>query len=184
MLVVRNDNRSADVLPSPVSPDLFRKGMRRLAGVCTIITSADASRDQEGWVGLTATAVSSVTADPPRILVCVNRSAFAHATIVSAGVLGVNVLAAENGVSMASRFGGGPGPAIKKFEDGLWNLGSLGVPLLKDCLLSLECVVDSIVKNSTHDIIICDVVGIHDAAECNEPLIYFNGSFRSPEIFC
>ena len=183
-MVAGNYNRSVDETPCVVSPDLFRKGMRRFAGVCTIVTSADASRNRAGWVGLTATAVSSVTADPPRILVCVNRSAFAHGTIVSSGILGVNVLAAENGPSMAKRFGGGSGPIAEKFEAEKWILGSLGVPLFKRALLTIECIISDIINNSTHDIIICDVVGINDVDQCDAPLIYFNGTYRSPELSC
>lgn len=183
MIALRNHSQTVEDAPCPVSPDEFRNGMRRLAGVCSIITSADASGDRTSWVGLTATAVSSVSADPPRILVCVNRSAFAHATIVNSGVLGVNVLAAENGAALAGRFGGAPGPVAEKFEDKKWILGALGVPLLKSCLTNLECVVDEIVTNTTHDIIICNVVQIHCATECNEPLIYFNGSYRLAETY-
>lgn len=168
--------------PGPVSPEVFRQGMRRFAGVCTIITSADASGNRAGWVGLTATAVSSVTADPPRILVCVNRSAFAHATIVNSGVLGVNVLAAVNGPLLAGRFGGAASTVAEKFEDRKWTLGDLGVPLLNECLLNLECVVCDVITHSTHDIIICDVVNVNCVSQYNDPLIYFDGSFNSPDV--
>ena len=59
--------------PALLHPDRFRQGMRRLAGACTIVTSVAPGQGREGWVGLTATAVSSVTADPARLLVCINR---------------------------------------------------------------------------------------------------------------
>ncbi len=74
------------------TPDLFRQGMRRLAGACTIITSVAPGQGREGWAGMTATAVASVTADPARLLICVNRSTWAHGIISQSRILGVNVL--------------------------------------------------------------------------------------------
>jgi flavin reductase len=163
-----------------VSADVFRSAMRRFAGVCTIITSADLERGSEGWVGLTATAVSSVTTEPPRILVCINRSALAHQTIVRSGVLGINVLAAENGLSLARRFGGGQCSTEDKFSEGSWAKGKLGAPLLSESLVSFECKVESMISSGTHDVIIADVADIAIGADWREPLIYFDGSFKLP----
>jgi flavin reductase len=73
--------RTAPVPTVPQTPDLFRQGMRRLAGACTIITSVAPGQGREGWVGMTATAVASVTADPARLLVCINRSTWAHGVV-------------------------------------------------------------------------------------------------------
>lgn len=167
--------------PAAVSADSFRQAMRRFAGVCTIVTSADPSCGAEGWVGLTATAVSSVTTEPPRILVCINRSALAHQTIARSGVLGINVLAAENGLPLASRFGGGKCPAEEKFAEGNWSPGKLGAPLLSESLVSFECKVESMISSGTHDIIIGDVVDVNISPDWSEPLIYFDGSFKLPE---
>jgi len=163
---------------APVSAELFKQGMRRLAGVCTIVTSADPSRGREGWVGLTATAVSSVTAEPPRILVCINRSVLAHQTIARSGVLGINVLGAENG-PLADRFGGGRCPAEDRFQGGQWKRGMLGVPLLSESLVNFECILKDTVVSSTHDIMICEIVSVENNSERGEPLIYFDGSFKA-----
>lgn len=171
----------SEMRPAAISPELFKEGMRRLAGVCTIVTSTDFSDGHQGWVGLTATAISSVTAEPPRVLVCVNRSVLAHQTIVRAGVLGINVLAAENGLALANRFGGGGCRDDEKFMRGQWMTGMLGVPLLADALVNFECTIVDIVASSTHDIIICEVVGTNSNLDCNEPLIYFDGSFKLPD---
>ena len=53
----------------------FRKAMRRLTSAVTVITTAHEDRRY----GMTATAVTSVSADPPSLLICVNRSASLHA---------------------------------------------------------------------------------------------------------
>src|SRR3990172_5051300 len=85
----------------------FKLGMRSLAGAVSIITTSDGGR----LYGMTATAVCSATADPPAVLVCVNRSTTAHAAIARSGVFCVNVLRHEDrelsGVFSGSRKGEG-----------------------------------------------------------------------------
>ncbi len=162
--------------PFAPNPDRFRQGMRRLAGACTIITSVAPGQGREGWAGLTATAVSSVTADPARLLVCVNRSVWAHNIIATSRILGVNVLA-DDAVSLAKRFAGGQCPPEQKFDEGLWVTSASGVPLLADALACFECLVVENVEASTHDIFICDVLNILIRERCGEPLIYFDGAF-------
>jgi flavin reductase (DIM6/NTAB) family NADH-FMN oxidoreductase RutF len=181
MSIISNAARVVQDRSEVISAEVFRKAMRRFAGVCTIVTSADIERGPEGWVGLTATAVSSVTTEPPRILVCINRTALAHQTIVRSGVLGINVLAAENdGLSLARRFGGGQCSAEERFSEGNWAPGILGAPLLSESLVSFECKVESMISSGTHDVIIGDVADIAIRPDWREPLIYFDGTFKLP----
>ena len=79
----------------------FKKGMRHLAASVTLITTK--VQDQRG--GLTATAVCSVSAEPPQILVCVNKSASAHDPIGEAGFFCVNILSPGHR-KIAERFAG------------------------------------------------------------------------------
>ena len=79
----------------------FKKGMRHLAASVTLITTRH--RDLRG--GLTATAVCSVSAEPPQILVCVNKTASAHDPIGEAGFFCVNILAPGHR-KIAERFAG------------------------------------------------------------------------------
>ena len=106
--------RSRDL--SAVSAEQFKQGMRCLAAGVTIVTTVhDGVRG-----GLTATAVTSLSADPPQVLVCVNRTANAHDLIHRGSLLCVNVLchghkdlaarfAGQNGVFGAGRFDAGAG---------------------------------------------------------------------------
>ncbi|MEH6758395.1 MAG: flavin reductase family protein [Parasphingorhabdus sp.] len=158
-----------------IPPDLFKQGMRRLAGACTIITSIAPGQGREGWAGLTATAVTSVTADPPKILVCINRSVWAHRMITRSRVLGVNVLA-DDCLHLANRFAGGCKPE-ERFEEGVWLTSTSGAPLLADALVSLDCIVSEHVEASTHDIFICDVLGMIQRERKGNPLIYFDGAY-------
>jgi flavin reductase len=155
--------------------DLFKQGMRRLAGACTIITSVAPGQGREGWAGLTATAVASVTAAPARLLVCINRSVWAHDIIAQSRVLGVNVLC-ENRLALAKQFAGGVRPE-DKFSQGIWLTSKSGAPLLADALVSFDCLVTESIEASTHDIFICDVLGILMREPGGKPLIYFDGRF-------
>lgn len=160
---------------NPQMPELFRQGMRRLAGACTIITSASPEQGRKGWTGMTATAVASVTADPARLLICVNRSTWAHGIIRQSNIVGVNVLG-DNALALAERFAGGVAPE-EKFAEGGWSITSSGAPLLAEALVSFDCRVSERVEASTHDIFICDVLDVVLNKNTCDPLIYFDGAF-------
>lgn len=151
--------------------------MRRLAGACTLLTSAAPGQGRAGWTGLTATAITSVTADPPQLLVCINRSTWAHGIISQSGLLGVNVLDGQN-ASLAGRFAGTV-PPEEKFEVGDWRPAASGVPLLASALVSFDCVVNERITASTHDIFICDVLDVVIRTTAGHPLIYFDGAFMA-----
>lgn len=155
---------------SEVTSEAFRAAMRRLASGVTIITT----RHNGVRGGLTATAVCSLTADPPQILVCVNRSASAHDLIAEGGNLCVNLLAHDH-QGLASIFAGAvQGDA--RFADGKWATLVTGAPVLCDALASFDCVVREKVSTETHTIYIGRVVGVH-ADGLGEPLLYASGSY-------
>lgn len=157
-----------------VNADRFRAGMSRVAGACTIITSSvDGER-----AGLTATAVCSVSAEPPRLLVCVNRSVRAHQVIAHSRRLGVNVLGPEH-ENLAKRFAGMVQGVVgcDRFLEGDWADSSLGVPLLRDALVSFECEVIEETVSGTHSIFLCEVVDVATASNGDSALVYFNRHF-------
>lgn len=152
--------------------DDFFEGMRRLAAAVNIVTVAHG--DERG--GLTASAVTSLTADPPMLLACVNRTAGSHALIVEAGRFAVNVLPQAD-VEVAKCFAGmtdltGDG----RFVVGDWREGELGQPILASALVSFECVIESLVGRSTHDIVIGEVRAVHLGPKA-EPLLYMDRAF-------
>ena len=157
-----------------VAADAFKRGMRRLAGGVTIITAA-----HEGDInGLTATAVTSLTAEPPQLLVCVNRSAAAHDLIRKGATLCVNALALEHR-GLAARFAGIDGVhGPERFEAGEWTRLATGAPVLADALAAFDCVVVDTVDVGTHTIFICRVVEVR-AREDGVALIYEGGAFGS-----
>ena len=86
----------------PVDAEQFKVGMRTLAGAVNIITSVHSGHRY----GMTATAVCSTSAEPPTVLVCINKLANTHGAVVKAGAFCVNVLRAEDW-ALSTTFSGG-----------------------------------------------------------------------------
>jgi len=158
-----------------VDPSLFRAGMRRLTGACSVI----ASRSGDTRAGLTATAVCSVSAEPARLLVCVNRSVRAHNVIIESGLLSVNVLA-EHQEDIARRFAGMVINVVGEdrfLRAGNWREGRLGVPLLEESVVSFACQVIEEIPGGSHTVFLCDVIEVCCGKEETPPLVYFGGKF-------
>jgi flavin reductase (DIM6/NTAB) family NADH-FMN oxidoreductase RutF len=151
----------------------FKKGMRHLAAsVCLITTRLGAERG-----GLTATAVCSVSAEPPQLLVCVNREASAHPLIVASRIFAVNVLAPDHR-KIAERFAGMDGvEGDARFADlGDWRTLATGAPVLAGCPVTFDCKVAHTMVAGTHTIVIGEIVDVClDAAHL--PLLYADGTF-------
>lgn len=162
-------------LPVAVGPERFRAGMSYLGGACTII----ASRLGEERAGLTATAVCSITAEPPRLLVCLNRDVGAHEIIARSGVLSVNVLGTRH-LKLAQRFAGLAEDVRgdERFLEGGWRTGLTGVPILADALVAFECRVVEDIPASTHSMFLCEVIDVSTPHGDAAPLLYFNRQFR------
>jgi len=151
----------------------FVESMRLLAGaVCVIATQHEGRR-----AGLTATAVTSFSAEPPEILVCVNRSASAYNSLLASKVFSVNILRADN-VPIAKRFAGADGCAGEaRFAEAGWEYLETGVPCLKDALVSLDCRLSHLVERNDHAVLIGAVVAT--AIRSGEPLLYAQKRFHT-----
>lgn len=166
-------NARLAVLP-PVTSEEHRYGMRHFAVGVTIITA----RDGETRAGLTATAVCSVTADPPRLVVFVNKNVAASDVILNSGALCVNVLAGDQ-EEVAKVFAG----MLKevhgeaRFEHGRWRELATGAPTLDGSLANFDCRVIKVFDESTHNAFLCEVLATCERND-GEALIYLNGAFR------
>jgi len=154
-----------------ISEDDFKTGMRQLAASVNVVTvSNDGIQD-----GLTATAACSVSAEPPQLLICINRSARAHDLILNEGAFGLNVLARDQ-EDIAKRFAGMDGaPREERFGLGNWKTVSTGAPILEGALVGFDCQVAECVEAGTHTIFIGRIVGIRHGD--GAPLIYGDGRF-------
>ncbi|BCH28942.1 hypothetical protein MesoLjLc_08720 [Mesorhizobium sp. L-8-10] len=159
----------------PVAVDDFKQAMRNLAGgVAIVATGADSGRR-----GMTVTAVTSVSAEPPCLLVCVNRSAEAHDVIVANGRFSVNLLDVDH-KELALRFAGQDGTkGASRFDEGRWGTGALDLPVLEDALCAIECELMASHVVGSHSMFVGSIVGVDSRA--GEPLVNFQGRLQTLE---
>ena len=157
-------------MTTPVNADEFRQAMRRVPSAVTVVTAEHAGHRR----GLTATAVCSVSADPPQVLACVNKGGRAHACIARADAFAFNYLSdAQAPVAMAfSRQANDPD---ERFHADDWASGAQGVPLLRDALVSFACRVVQSVDCGTHTIFIGEILEIRQQDQ--RSLLYKSGEF-------
>lgn len=161
-------------MPAPIDSDTFRSGMRRLAGAVTLVTT----QVGDEYYGLIATAVSSVSASPPSLLVCVNRQASAHDVIDQVGYLAVNILGGED-IVVAELFRNGA-PRDGRFSVLSWVRLETGAPVLSTSLFSFDCTIATRVRHHSHTIFICDVVGAcAGERDSTTALLYANNTFHT-----
>jgi flavin reductase (DIM6/NTAB) family NADH-FMN oxidoreductase RutF len=155
-----------------ITIDEFKTGMRRLsAGVC-LITTQDSFGKRSG---LTATAVCSVSAEPPTLLVCVNRKNASYAAIKEAGVFAVNVLAFDD-KHLADRFASPIAPE-EKFGEGLWQTLKTTAPVLESALVGFDCRVSLAIEAGTHDILMGEIQAVKVRETEVKPLLFAHGGY-------
>lgn len=152
--------------------DAYRNGMRMLAaGVCLIT----ANRHGEPG-GMIATAVTSVSAEPPTLLICVNRSASMFAMIQESGSFCVNVLG-QDAVSLVDIFSSSARRA-ERFQTGNWLTSASGSPLCAEALVSFECRLEKVVDWHSHGIFLGVVTGVLHPRVDAAPLLYMDRRFH------
>jgi flavin reductase (DIM6/NTAB) family NADH-FMN oxidoreductase RutF len=128
----------------------FRDAMRHLVGGVCVIT---VGRRQE-ISGMTVTSVSSLSDDPPSLIVSVNRSSSSWPLLRRYGCFAVNILNADQ-LDVAERFAGKNGlKGADRFSGALWTDRVSGVPLLVGALAAADCEVEDIVERHSHGIVI------------------------------
>lgn len=155
----------------------FKQGMRALTGGVTVIGAYGPDGTP---MAMTATAVTSLTAEPPSLLVCVNRSASMAAALVAQARFSVNVLGADQ-MEVAKAFGGqldvrGTG----RFIYGNWRrVDDTEVPVLTGSRVSFECQVSHVHEWATHHIVIGSVLDVHFSRASSQSLCYSDGKYHA-----
>jgi 4-nitrophenol 2-monooxygenase / 4-nitrocatechol 4-monooxygenase, reductase component len=147
----------------------FRRVLGHFAAGVTVITTVG---DDGNPYGLTATAFTSVSLEPPLVLVCVDKRSESHPHFHASRVFAVNFLAVGH-EPLSRRFAVSGGD---KFTDLAVHRGVTGAPLLAEALGYLECRTVDVAEGGDHTIFIGQVEAA-DARE-GEPLLYFRGSYR------
>jgi flavin reductase (DIM6/NTAB) family NADH-FMN oxidoreductase RutF len=160
------DTQLADI--AQVTSD-FKKAMRRLASTVTIISTADVNGNP---YGMTATAVNSLSMDPPSLLICVNHNASIHGPLVARRRFCVNVLTTEHEELVGAFSGKLKGDA--RFQVGEWHSETTGMPYLDGAQCNLFCDIESEVPFGSHSIVIGRVTAVRVEEEIR-PLIFADG---------
>ena len=152
-----------------VTPDEFRRTCGRFATGVAIATVLDAQGQPHG---LTVSSFTSVSLDPPLVLICLGQAVTVIDFFRAARHFGINVLT-ESQRDISDRF-------ARKGEDRFngtpWNPGATGVPLLPGALAAMECAVEQIVASGDHDIFIGRMLRAEVAD--GEPLVYYASGYR------
>ena len=152
----------------------FRQGMRLLPGAVSVVV---ANGIDGAPIGLTATAVASLSADPPSLLVCVNRSSSIAAALVPGADFSVNLLAAGQ-QDVAQAFGGQRvSKGVARFAFGGWFRSDRDVPLLAGANVSFECIVAEVKDWATHHIVIGSIIDVRLAQPPRSALVYHDGQY-------
>jgi flavin reductase (DIM6/NTAB) family NADH-FMN oxidoreductase RutF len=155
-----------------VSSDDFRGAMRLLAGGVSVIT---AGRGRE-ITGMTVTSVTSLSVDPPTLIVSINRDSSSWPLIKRLGFFGVNILNADQ-IDIAERFTGKGGlKGAERFFGAQWFTRASGVPLLAGALAAVDCEVEDVVERHSHAIVIGRVLELQTSTR-TAALVYWQGQY-------
>jgi len=154
-----------------VSASEFRHAMGHFATGVTVVTSVG---DDGGPVGTTASAVTSLSLDPPLVLVCFDRASLTLRAIRSHGAFVVNVLAAPQQHLSANFARRGLAAA---WEGVRHRPGPTGSPRLHGVLAALECTVESRLPGGDHEIVVGRVQDVEFSDGSAAPLLYWRGSY-------
>jgi len=150
----------------------YRDAMARLGAAVSIVTTDGPA----GRAGFTASAVCSVTDDPPTLLVCMNRESSAYVSVAGNKLVCVNVLSAQQ--ERLSQLFGGKVPAAERFAAAAWSTLETGAPVLADCAVAFDCQITDITTVGTHDVLFCRVVALRSSS-LTENLIYLGRAYHS-----
>jgi flavin reductase (DIM6/NTAB) family NADH-FMN oxidoreductase RutF len=150
----------------------FRNAMRQLTGGVSVVT-AGRGRDISG---MTVTSVSSLSVDPPALIVSINRESSSWPLVKRYGFFGVNILTSDQ-LDIAERFTGKGGlKGVERFAGAHWMTRASGVPLLADALAAIDCEVEDIVERHSHAIIIGRVLDVMISAR-TAALVYWQRQY-------
>lgn len=156
-----------------ITKDEFRAALGNFTSGVTVVTTKDAN---DKLHGLTVSAFSSVSMNPPLILICIQKSTPSHYAFAESKAFVVNILS-DSQKEISNQF------AFKhedKFAGINYNLSETGLPVLEDCLVNLECSLKHSYDGGDHTIF----VGQIENAIINEgnPLVYWKGDYRALKL--
>ena len=148
----------------------FRYAMRRLAATVTLVTTSDADGQRYGML---ATSVTSVTMEPPMLLVCVSRTAHVHAALMARKRMCINVLLDEQ-AELVRAFSSSL-PHDERFANvDCENHTTFDLPYLRDAQALFFCEIDQVFEAGTHSVVLARVLESR-AIDAVRPMVYVDG---------
>ena len=152
--------------------DRYLEAMSEAAATVSVVTTDGPA----GRAGVTVSAMCSVSADPPTILVCVHHLSPACEAIRENGAFCVNVLGDGQSAISDTFAGRAPTPGGDKFACAEWRALATGAPALDDPLVALDCRLVEHLRQGSHYVFIGEVADI--ALGDGAPLIYAKRAYR------
>lgn len=153
-----------------VTSEEFRAALSRFPSGVTVVTTRD---DMGRFFGITVSAFCSVSLDPPRVLICVEKTTGSHAALSASRAFVVNILS-ETQRDLSERFAS---QIDDKFESVEMAEGLDRIPVLSGCIATLECRVTGAYDGGDHSIFVGEVE--RTAVNDGDPIVYFRGDYRS-----
>lgn len=147
--------------------DLMKKVNRQFVTGVTVVTAMD----DEVPRGLAVNAFSSISLEPPTVMVCVQRTSSTHDCLFRSDHLAINILSTDQ-LDVVNRFAR---RSPDKFADLDWVPGPFGSPMIPRSAAQMEVAIRERLQASTHTVFICRVV--HAEASDRHPMIYSASGF-------
>ncbi len=152
-----------------ISKDEFRAALGRFPSGVTVVTT----KDNNGKLhGITVSAFSSVSLEPPMILVCVDKRAGSHDAFAETGAFVVHILAEEN-EAHSNQFAS---HSSDKFNNIEYRKGIEEIPVLENTLVALECRLAHAHEGGDHTIFVGEIQNVE--IKDGNPLVYWQGDYR------
>ncbi len=167
-------------MTTTVDQRAFRGALGRFASGVTVVTTVLDGVDH----AMTASAFTSVSLDPPLVLVCSHKASRFHGAVLDSGLWGVSILA-EEGMEASAWFAHKGRPLDSQLDGIAHHRGDTGVVLLDESLAWLECTTTTVVDGGDHTIIVGSVTGAGVREDVDDPLLYYRSHYgtivRRPE---
>ncbi|WP_028464711.1 flavin reductase family protein [Nisaea denitrificans] len=154
-----------------VNSDQFRDVMGRFATGVTVVTTVNQGRLD----GFTASSFSSVSLDPPLVLVCIGKDATCHDAFSASGCFAINILSADQ-ANLSVRFSSDVGDRFDGVKHEPWVTGA---PVLDGALAVIDCTLHAVHEAGDHSILVGRVERLGPIRGEAKPLIYYRGAYCS-----
>jgi len=152
----------------------LKQAMRIFPQGVTVVTA----QTDRGPTGMTVSSFTSVSLDPPLVLISIAKSSNLHDVLKGAKAYAVNFLA-DDQKSVSDRFAGRTNHA-DRFEGVGFALGSTGSPLISGARAVIECRPWQVYEGGDHSILIGEVVSAR-ALNSKKPLVYYSQQYTTTE---